>query len=546
MKRILIFLALLLFGIMGKSQTTNWAVSFADAILARYPSTINSMTGKGWEYSNSIVLHGIEKVYYATGDDKYLNYIKRYVDTYVNSNGDIAFDPSANNLDHLHPGLLCLFLYRETGQEKYKLAADNIRAEFDNQPRNPSGGFWHKQRYPNQMWADGIYMAEPFLVKYGSMFNETEYCNNEATVQTLLLAEHAYDSVTKLLYHGWDETKNASWADPVSGISPVIWSRGLGWYCMALVDILNYLPEEHDNYNHIIELLNHIADGLKNAQDSTSGLWYQVVDKGKETDNWHELSGSGMFVYAIKKAVDAGYIDSSYSNVAQKGWQGIQDYITLDGQDRPVISGYVGGMGIMDSYQSYVEKTTETCPPSRHPHGYCAILNAAAVMEEIGELERYSFSLNPADNGQIISDLPQGSYVKGRDIELEAVPDEGYSFDKWIPEILGTNPTMSFQLDSNISISAHFSEITSTHKINSHNEFSVIPNPFHDKLNIITTDQELSIQIYDIKGHLWLDEKVQPTGDWYEVERAQKLPSGIYLIKIKSNSGMSIHKIIKN
>lgn len=378
-KSLLAFVGLMLM-FSNKAQTT-WTKDFSDAIISRY-SNINDLTGKGWEYSNSIVLIGIEKMYYETGEAKYLNYIKKYIDGYVDSNGDINFKSSDNNLDHLHPGWLLITLYEETGEEKYKKAADKIRDEFDRQPRNRSGGYWHKQRYPNQMWADGVYMAEPFLIRYGAAFDDLEYCANEATKQAILIADHAYNEDTHLLLHGWDETKNASWADSQTGQSPEVWSRGMGWYCMALVDILDYLPTDHENYDRMIEILQNLAVGITDYQDASSGLWYQVVDKGSQNGNWLETSGSAMFVYSLKKGIDEGYLDSAtYMPVVEKGWAGLQTTITLDRSGQPVINNFVQGMGIKDNYATYISQSRVSTPNSRYPHGYCGILMASYVME---------------------------------------------------------------------------------------------------------------------------------------------------------------------
>jgi unsaturated rhamnogalacturonyl hydrolase len=358
-----------------------WSEAFADAILERY-NNINDLTNKGWEYSNSIVLIGIEKLYFETGKAEYLEYIKNYVDGYVDDSGNIQFDASSDNLDLFHPGWLCITLYEELGEEKYKLAAQILRKEFENQPRNEYGGFWHKGEYPNQMWADGIYMAEPFLMRYGKVFEDVEYSARTATEQAILLAEHVYDSAKNLLYHAWDPTREASWADPVSGVSGFVWSRGMGWYCMALVDILDYLPEDHENYGRMADLVRGLAAGLKKYQDPESGLWFQVVDKADSTDNWIEVSGSSMFVYFLKKAIDNKYIGSEeFLPVVLQAWDGLQKNITLDSAGLPVINNFVRSMGVKDSYRDYVTTERVSVPGSSHPHGYCGILLASSVME---------------------------------------------------------------------------------------------------------------------------------------------------------------------
>jgi len=252
-----------------------------------------------------------------------------------------------------------------------------MRAVYDNIPRNPDGGFWHKQTYPNQMWLDSIYMGEPFLARYGAVFGTCgAFCADTPVQQITLLATHVRDAATGLLYHAWDQSLMASWADPTTGRSPEVWGRALGWYAMSLVDILPDLPADHPGRAQLLDLLRGIAGALRATQGS-NGLWYQVVDKGTRSDNWQETSGSGMFVYALKLGVDRGYIDASYMAEATRGWQGLQTQVTMDSAGRPVINGAVAGMGVQDNYANYVNKTRL----ANSSHGLCAILMAASAME---------------------------------------------------------------------------------------------------------------------------------------------------------------------
>lgn len=375
---IILFLTLSLIGVsfpvLGQSET--WAVRITDSVMARWPNPAS--LGNYWDYTPGIVMYAMSEVYKKTNNPEYLDYIKQWVDNLVDDNGNIDFDPTDDNLDNIQPANLLPFLYEETGLEKYRLAAARMRVEFDNQPRNADGGFWHKAKYPNEMWVDGIYMAEPFLIKYGYMAGEVEYCSYESTFQAKLLAQHAQDSVTGLLYHGWDYDRNASWADPVTGLSSEFWCRGDGWYAMALVDILEYLSPDHPEYNTLINILQEMARGLKDFQDSVTGLWYQVLDKGYLQDNWLETSGSGMFVYAIKKAVNMGYIDSSYEDVANRGWQGLLDHkISIDYSGLPQIIDICEGTGVQNTYSDYIARRRLT---NSH-HGYIGVLLAACVME---------------------------------------------------------------------------------------------------------------------------------------------------------------------
>jgi unsaturated rhamnogalacturonyl hydrolase len=482
------------------AQETNWGEEFSDAIMDRHPNSINDLTGKGWEYSNSIVLYGMMKIYHYSQNPDYLDYVKKYVDSYVDANGNIRFDSSANNLDHIHPGLLLVFLYEETGLEKYKKAADKVRAEFDTQPRNPSGGYWHKQKYPNQMWADGIYMAEPFLLVYGKAFDDLEYAANEASFQTTLLAEHAYSTSNHLIYHGWDETKAASWADD-HGRSPMVWSRGMGWYCMALVDMLDNLPTEHEKYNDFISLVQGLAQGIKETQDEESGLWYQVVDRGDQSSNWIETSGSAMFLYMLKKAITKGYLDSSYTDVIDKGWAGMQAKITLDSGNRPVINGFVGGMGIKDSYSSYVAQSAVSTPTSSHPHGYCAILSLASVMEWPKE-KIYQLGVSEAGNGEVISTTAETLFMPGRYVKLTARPQAGNDFTGWTGDLTSADTVIYVKMDASKSITANFSINVAVNQLNSDNELTMYPNPTSGILSIQTSQKVDEVTIFDIHGSL--------------------------------------------
>ena len=388
MKSFFIGCFLLIYSTTIFSQASNtWSVKFSDAIVARYQPTIDKMTGKGWEYSNSIILHGMEKVYANVPNATYLNYIKAYVDAFVSSTG--AITGLAQSLDKIHPGILCLFLYEKTGQTKYKTAATNLRNYLltGGYPKTPNGGYWHKNQaaYKNVMMADGMYMAHPFLAKYGRMFND-QACLDTAASQILMLNSKIFVSSTNLVKHAWNYDKTTfPWSDPTTGVSREVWSRGMGWYVMAIVDVLKYLPSTHPKYDALRTLLSNLAIGIKNTQNATTGLWYDVVDKGTSSGNYLETSGSGMFVYALKVASDSGWISSAtYLPVAQKGWTGLKTKISTYTDGKPQINGFAPAMSVQNDYASYVAITPVNCPTAsgtQHPHGYAAILMAASVME---------------------------------------------------------------------------------------------------------------------------------------------------------------------
>ena len=361
-------------------SSTSLAVRFANAIMARWPDPLGIASNNAWEYNHGIVLRGMEQVYRHTSDARYLAYIQKYADEFVSSSGVVNL-PAAHSFDNIQPSVLLPFLYQETGLAKYHTGADQIRARYNSISRNADQGFWHKSTYPNQMWLDSIYMGEPFLMRYGTVFGTCgTFCTDTVAQQVLLIAAHVRDSATGLLYHAWDDSPagmKAAWADPTTGRSPIVWGRALGWYAMALVDMLPDMPAG-TNRDQMLSILAGIATALKANQDSATGLWYQVVDQGTRSGNWIESSGSGMFVYALKMAVNRGYIDASYLTVANRGWTGLQTKVTTDANGVPSITGAVQGMGVETDYNGYINQMPLLTNSS---HGLCAILLAASEME---------------------------------------------------------------------------------------------------------------------------------------------------------------------
>ena len=252
--------------------------------------------------------------------------------------------------------------------------------------KTPDGGYWHKNNdhYKEVMTVDGIYMAHPFLVKYGKMFDDQE-CFDVATYQTLLVASRSFNITTNLPYHAWDYSKKQSWSNGITGTSTQVWSRSVGWFAMALADILENLPETHKDYNHILSLFQQLALGIRETQNKSNGLWYQVANRLDAPGNYPETSGSGMIIYALKKGVNHAWLDASYSGVATKGWKGMKEYVSLYGDGKPQINSFAPGMGCKNSLEDYIAVKPVSSPSVadvQHPHGYCAVLMAASVMEE--------------------------------------------------------------------------------------------------------------------------------------------------------------------
>ncbi|HMF53738.1 MAG TPA: glycoside hydrolase family 88 protein, partial [Edaphobacter sp.] len=226
-------------------------------------------------------------------------------------------------------------------------AAKYIYDQLALQPRTPSGGYWHKQIYPNQMWLDGAYMAEPFRAEYAALLQQPEDFT-DITKQLLLMDQHMRDVRTGLLRHGWDESKQMKWADPKTGLSPEAWGRAMGWYAMALVDVLDWLPADNPDRAEIVRALNRTAKAIVAYQDKKTSLWYQVLDKGSQKGNFTEASASSMFVYALAKGVRMGYLPQADLAAARRGWSAIQAAFVTPGPDgMSALKGtvMVGGLG---------------------------------------------------------------------------------------------------------------------------------------------------------------------------------------------------------
>jgi len=341
-----------------------------------------------WTYDQSVVLQGIQDLWRTTGDGKYFNYIQKSMDLFVEDNGNIRTYKYDNlTLDNVAPGRDLLFLYNVTGKKKYLDAVNMLRNQLRSQPRTNEGGFWHKKIYPNQMWLDGLYMAEPFYAEYANTFHEDSDFNDIAR-QFIIMEKKARDPKTGLLYHGYDESKEQNWANKKTGLSPNFWARAMGWYGMGLVDALEYFPENHPERKALIAILSRFAEAIANVQDQKTGLWWDVLNFPNRKGNYLEASASSMFVYTLAKAVRLGYLPSSFLPVAKKGYGGIiKKFISIDNgqmnlQGTVSVSG-LGGKPYRDgSYQYYISEKVVT----NDPKGVGAFILASNEIEMLPTL----------------------------------------------------------------------------------------------------------------------------------------------------------------
>jgi unsaturated rhamnogalacturonyl hydrolase len=320
-----------------------WSVRMAESAMARHP-----LLSRRWHYEPGVVLLALHRVGGERGEHKYHDYIQRNVDEFVAPDGAIrTYRLEEYNLDQINEGRLLFPLYETTGDERYRTAARLLRRQLETHPRTQEGGFWHKQVYPRQMWLDGIYMASPFYAEYGATFGEPAVFDDVAR-QILLAAKHTRDPETGLYYHGWDESKSQQWADPETGCSPSFWGRAMGWYAMAIPDVLDHSPEAHPQRRDLVAVLQDLAAGILSVQDRASGVWYQVLDQGDREGNYLEASASCMFVYALAKGARQGYLDQGALEAARRGYEGIlEQFVDVDGSGLVNLHGIcsVGGLG---------------------------------------------------------------------------------------------------------------------------------------------------------------------------------------------------------
>ncbi|MBE7469095.1 MAG: glycosyl hydrolase family 88 [Anaerolineae bacterium] len=315
----------------------------ADSVLKRHP-----LLADKWRYEAGVVLTGIQQVWLKTQEQKYYDYIKSNIDQFIGPDGDIqTYCLEEYNLDQINEGKLLFLLYNQTGDERYRQAAYLLRKQLQTQPRTSEGGFWHKQIYPHQMWLDGLYMAAPFLAEFAQTFAEPEGFD-EVVKQIMLIERHTRDPQTGLLYHGWDESKRQRWANPETGCSSCFWGRAVGWTMLAIVDVLDFLPQHHAGRESLLAIFERTASALAAVQDKATGLWYQVLDQGDMPGNYLEASASAMFVYAFAKGIRQGHIGEKYQAVATQGYQGILErFVEIDAQGLVNLNGIcaVAGLG---------------------------------------------------------------------------------------------------------------------------------------------------------------------------------------------------------
>jgi unsaturated rhamnogalacturonyl hydrolase len=274
-----------------------------------------------WNYIDGCMITALLAMTEITGDERYYSFAEHFIDWFIEEDGSIrTYEPETFNLDDINEGRVLFCLYEKTGKEKYRKAADVLRRQLEDQPRTAEGNFWHKAIYPNQVWLDGLYMAQPFYALYEKTFGSGAYTDIIRQIETV--HDRMYDAEKGLYYHGYDASRCAFWADPVTGCSRNFWLRSIGWFAVALADLCEILPDGEDNQK-LRAIFRELMSGVARYADEATGMYWQVVDQGGREGNYLETSGSSMIGYAMLKGARLGVLPAEFGKQGQKTFEGI-------------------------------------------------------------------------------------------------------------------------------------------------------------------------------------------------------------------------------
>ena len=277
-----------------------------------------------WNYIDGCMLMALAAMTEITGDGRYIAFAEKVTDFFVQEDGSIrTFEPEKRALDDYNEGRALFSVYSRTGKEKYRKAADMLYRNLMEQPRTFEGNFWHKRIYPDQVWLDGVYMAQPFIAAYQKEFGTGDYSDIAAQIRNI--RKRMRDPETGLYYHGYDASRKAFWADPETGLSRCFWLRAIGWFTLALADLTGILPESAPERAEIVETFRELAESLERYMDPETGMYWQVVDQRGREGNYPETSGSSMIAYAMLKGSRLGVLDAKFRELGRKTFRGILD-----------------------------------------------------------------------------------------------------------------------------------------------------------------------------------------------------------------------------
>lgn len=405
MRRFSIILAAL--ALLSCTSQKPYSIRMAESEMKRCPAAadLDGMGGKlKWNYTTGLELlsfldavsatrnadcgaFSAEQPALSSSKSRILEYVDAWYDAIIREDGSVGVNYKKANysLDHVCPARTLFKLYELTGKQKYRACMDSIYLQLSSQPRTEAGAFWHKKIYPYQVWLDGLYMGTPFYAEYSATrLNSTheKYVNFDDVADQFRIAySKCYDYSTGLLRHAWDETGSMFWADPYTGQSAHSWGRAMGWYVMALVDVLDWMPEDHPARPDMLGMLHSILETLPKYADEKTGMWYQVLDCPGREGNYIESTCSAMFTYAYLKAVEKGY-EPQYAKYAKRLYRNLVKTFIREEADGTItltqccaVAGLGGKENRSGDYDYYIhEKITENDPKGVGPFIWASLI----------------------------------------------------------------------------------------------------------------------------------------------------------------------------
>ena len=361
-------------------ELSRLSIPLVETVMTRYPD-YRMAYWKDYTYVQGYMFEAMDRLGLLTGDSKYLEYIKKYIDNFLDEDGNYR-GGELTNLDNFMTGSTFCTLYGRTGEEKYKKAALQILKAVDTYPSS-DGQFWHGNRSSN-MWVDGVFMMQMFLIRCAQYVGEAEYCYDVACRNIITAARHL-QRPDGLVLHAWTtEPEKTVWADKRTGLSPEVWSEGMGWYTLVVPELLALLPKSHPSYNQVLDIYQKMCKGLKNVQDEKTGGWFMVVDKGNNPLNFIDPSGTAMFTYSIRRGVQLGLLKpKEYASVAQRGYQSLFPFVVVNSRGLLDVIGACDGVTIKKDFTEYV-----TVPKILNAKEAVAGMLWAAVIMETEQLKK--------------------------------------------------------------------------------------------------------------------------------------------------------------
>ncbi len=338
MRRVILIVAALCMLVSCRQEPLSRRMMESEMQRCPTAAELDGMAGRlKWNYTTGLeLLAFLDAEPIASPQATALGYIDAWYDAIIREDGSVGanYKRGNYNVDHICPGRTLFKLYDLTGKQKYRAALDSIYLQVKTQPRTEAGAFWHKKIYPYQVWLDGFYMAQPFYAQYSARYLDPEAAEanfSDIAKQFAVAYDKCMDPATGLLRHVWDETRSMFWADPATGQSAHAWGRAMGWYLMALVDVLDWMPDNHPDREGLISILRALLDRLQEYDDPATGMWYQVLDCPGREGNYLEATCSAMFSYTLLKGVRLGFLDASLEKYARKVYDGlVKTFITED------------------------------------------------------------------------------------------------------------------------------------------------------------------------------------------------------------------------